>query len=87
VLSGILLDESGKGADYQRVLAALSHDRVDALVVSDDPENFTNRSIIVELAETDVVFAEKLVVSLHLLSCKGSNEAAGHHLIGGVAGG
>ena len=52
VLSGLLLDESGKGADYQRVLAALSHDRVDALVVSDDPENFTNRSILVELAET-----------------------------------
>jgi len=30
----------------------MSHDRVGALVVSNDPENFTNRKVIVELAES-----------------------------------
>jgi len=39
-------------ADYRPAFAALSQHRVEALVVSDDPENFTNRSVIVQLAQT-----------------------------------
>src|SRR5215510_12515688 len=51
-ISGSALDESGREADYRRAFAGMSHDRVGALVVSDEPENFTNRKVIVELAES-----------------------------------
>ena len=51
-VSGSALDEPGREADYRRAFAGMSHDRVGALVVSDEPENFTNRKVIVELAES-----------------------------------
>jgi putative ABC transport system substrate-binding protein len=37
--------------EYRRVFAAMSQDRLDGLMLSDGPDNFTNRRIIVELAE------------------------------------
>jgi putative ABC transport system substrate-binding protein len=37
--------------EYQRVFAALAQEGADGLVVSDSPENFTYRTLIVELAE------------------------------------
>jgi putative ABC transport system substrate-binding protein len=38
-------------AEYRRVFAAMSLDRLDALIVSAAEESFTNRRVIVELAE------------------------------------
>src|SRR5882757_11415285 len=37
-------------AEYQRVFRSMEQDRTDAFMVSDEPENFTNRDTIVELA-------------------------------------
>ena len=37
-------------AEYQRVFRSMEQDRADALMVSDEGENFTNRATIVELA-------------------------------------
>jgi putative ABC transport system substrate-binding protein len=37
-------------AEYQRVFRSMEQDRADAFMVSDEPENFTNRETIVELA-------------------------------------
>jgi putative tryptophan/tyrosine transport system substrate-binding protein len=37
-------------AEYQRVFRSMEQDRADALMVSDEAENFTNRATIVELA-------------------------------------
>ena len=37
-------------AEYQRVFRSMEQDRADAFMVSDEPENFTNRDTIVELA-------------------------------------
>jgi len=37
-------------AEYQRVFRSMEQDRADALMVSDETENFTNRTTIVELA-------------------------------------
>jgi putative ABC transport system substrate-binding protein len=38
-------------AEYQRVFEAMTQEHADALVVSDQPEHFTNRRLIMELAE------------------------------------
>ena len=45
-----LLDSDINEAAYQRVFNAMGQDRVDALVVADQPENFTFRRLLVELA-------------------------------------
>jgi putative ABC transport system substrate-binding protein len=45
-----LLDSDINEAAYQRVFNAMGQDRVDALVVADQPENFTYRRLLVELA-------------------------------------
>jgi putative tryptophan/tyrosine transport system substrate-binding protein len=45
-----LLDSNINEAAYQRVFNAMGQDRVDALVVADQPENFTYRRLLVELA-------------------------------------
>jgi putative ABC transport system substrate-binding protein len=37
-------------AEYQRVFRSMEQDRADALMISDESENFTNRATIVELA-------------------------------------
>ena len=37
-------------AEYQRVFRSMEQDRADALLVSDETENLTNRATIVELA-------------------------------------
>jgi putative ABC transport system substrate-binding protein len=50
-LVGAAVDEPMHDADYRRAFAAMSQDRVQALVVRDEPENLTNRRVIVELAE------------------------------------
>jgi putative tryptophan/tyrosine transport system substrate-binding protein len=45
-----LLDSDVNEAAYQHVFNAMEQDRVDALVVADQPENFTYRRLVVELA-------------------------------------
>jgi putative tryptophan/tyrosine transport system substrate-binding protein len=45
------LDGALQEAEYRRVFAAMSSDRLDALIVSAAEESFTNRRVIVELAE------------------------------------
>jgi putative ABC transport system substrate-binding protein len=40
-------------AEYQHVFRSMEQDRADALMVSDETENFTNRATIVELAAKD----------------------------------
>ena len=45
-----LLDSDINEAAYQRVFGAMEQDRVDGLVVADQPENFTYRRLLVELA-------------------------------------
>jgi putative ABC transport system substrate-binding protein len=49
--AGSLLDQPMHDAEYRRVIAAMSQERVDAIVVHDATENFTNRRLIVELVE------------------------------------
>ena len=50
-LVGCTLEGSWHEAEYRRLFAALPQgDRLTALVVSAEPENFTNRALIVELA-------------------------------------
>jgi len=38
-------------AEYQRLFASMAQESVDAILVSDNPENFESRRLIVELAE------------------------------------
>jgi putative tryptophan/tyrosine transport system substrate-binding protein len=45
------LDGTLQEAEYRRVFAAMSRDHLDALIVSDAPENNANRRVIVKLAE------------------------------------
>jgi putative tryptophan/tyrosine transport system substrate-binding protein len=48
-LSPVMLSAFDK-AEYQRVFRSMEQDRADAFMVSDEPENSTNRKTIVELA-------------------------------------
>jgi putative ABC transport system substrate-binding protein len=50
-VSDFLLEESRHEADYRRLFATISRGLVDGVVVSDEPENYTNRGVIVELVE------------------------------------
>lgn len=50
-LSGCVLEGPSQEAGYHHVFAAIQQDRLDGLVVHDQAENFTNRKIIVELAQ------------------------------------
>jgi putative ABC transport system substrate-binding protein len=45
------LESPADEQEYKRVFAALAQEGADALVVSDAPENFTYRTLIIELAE------------------------------------
>ena len=45
------LEGTIQGAEYQRVFEAMTREHADALIVSDQAEHFTNRRLIVELAE------------------------------------
>jgi putative tryptophan/tyrosine transport system substrate-binding protein len=49
-ITGALLDGTIDESQYQRVFTAMEQDRVDALIVSDQPENITYRQLIVDLA-------------------------------------
>jgi putative ABC transport system substrate-binding protein len=49
-LLGPPLDAPYQEGEYRRVLAAMAQEGVDALIVTHQPENFTNRRLIVELA-------------------------------------
>ena len=49
-LKAALLDSAFNEAEYRRVFRSMEQDRADALMVSDEPENFTYRATIVELA-------------------------------------
>jgi putative tryptophan/tyrosine transport system substrate-binding protein len=50
-LVGALLDVPMQEAEYRRVFAAMSQERVDAIVVDDQFENLKRRRLIVELVE------------------------------------
>jgi putative ABC transport system substrate-binding protein len=49
-LKSVLLGSAFNEAEYQRVFRSMEQDRADALMVSDEAENLTNRATIVELA-------------------------------------
>jgi putative ABC transport system substrate-binding protein len=49
-LKGALLESAFNEAEYQRVFTSMEHDRADALMVSEEAEQITNRATIVELA-------------------------------------
>jgi len=49
-LKAALLESAFKEAEYQRVFTSMEHDRADALMVSEEAEQITNRATIVELA-------------------------------------
>jgi putative ABC transport system substrate-binding protein len=48
-LVGCTLNGALQETDYRRAFAAMPHDRLDALVVGSDSENFTSRKLIVGL--------------------------------------
>ena len=50
-LVGALLDSPIQESEYRRAFAALAQERVDALIVSDMPENAAYRRTIIDLAE------------------------------------
>jgi ABC-type uncharacterized transport system substrate-binding protein len=50
-LIGPPLEVPLKEAEYRRVFAAMTQEGADALLVSENTENFTNERLIVELAE------------------------------------
>jgi putative ABC transport system substrate-binding protein len=50
-LVGAPLDSPIQEPEYRRVFAAMAKEHVDALLVSDVPDNFTHRRLIVELVE------------------------------------
>ena len=49
-LKAALLGSAFNEAEYQRVFRSMEQDRADALMVSDESENLTNRATIIELA-------------------------------------
>jgi putative ABC transport system substrate-binding protein len=49
-LSPAVLGTAFNEAEYQRIFASLEQDRADALMVSEEPEHFTYRATIIELA-------------------------------------
>jgi putative ABC transport system substrate-binding protein len=49
-LSPAVLGTAFNEAEYRRIFTSLEQDRTDALVVSEEPEHFTYRALIVELA-------------------------------------
>jgi ABC-type uncharacterized transport system substrate-binding protein len=49
-LKAALLGSAFNEAEYQRVFISMEQDRADALMVSDEAENFTYRATIIELA-------------------------------------
>jgi putative ABC transport system substrate-binding protein len=50
-LAGPPLDQPIDEAEYRRVFAALAQDGAQGVIVGDEPENVTNRRLIVELVE------------------------------------
>jgi len=50
---GALLDGSINEPEYRRVFAAMLQERVDAVIVNDSAENYTNQRLITKLAESD----------------------------------
>jgi putative ABC transport system substrate-binding protein len=51
-LSGPPLEHPIQETEYRRVLGAMAQEQVNGLIVSDGPDNFTYRRLIVRLAET-----------------------------------
>ena len=49
-LVGSLVDEPMHEVEYRRAFASISQEGVDAILVSTDPDNFSSRRLIVELA-------------------------------------
>ena len=52
-LKAALLESAFNEAEYQRVFKSMEHDRADALMVSEEVEQITNRATILELAAKD----------------------------------
>jgi putative ABC transport system substrate-binding protein len=51
-LFGPPLESPIQESEYRRVLATMSHERLDGLIVSDTSDNFTHRRLIINLVET-----------------------------------
>jgi putative ABC transport system substrate-binding protein len=49
---GALLDGAIDEREYRRVFAAMAQERVDAVIVNDSAENYTNQRLITKLAES-----------------------------------
>ncbi len=52
-LLGPLVDYPAQPPEYRRAFAAMAQAHADALIVSDAPENLTNRQLVVELVEAN----------------------------------
>jgi putative tryptophan/tyrosine transport system substrate-binding protein len=50
-LAGPPLDAPFAAAEYRRVLTAMTQEGIEALIVGDQQDNYTNRQLIIELAE------------------------------------
>jgi putative ABC transport system substrate-binding protein len=74
--------------EYRRVFTALVEDRADAVIVSDDAINITNRKLIVELAEKNrlpAIYAFRTFVEAGGLISYGSDQLEHGRLIAEIA--
>ena len=77
-LKAALLDSAFNEAEYQRVFTSMEQDRADALMVSEEVEQITNRATIVELAAKDripTMYANREFVEVGGLMAYGSDLA------------
>jgi putative ABC transport system substrate-binding protein len=80
-LVGCILNGALQESDYRHAFAAMPQDRLDALVVSSDPENFANRELIVELvakAKLPAIFPYSEFVQAGGLMAYGADVADTH---------
>jgi putative ABC transport system substrate-binding protein len=74
-LIGALLDGTIDEREYRRVFAVMAQERVDALMVSDTAENYTNQRLITKLAENarlPAIYPDRSFVELGGLMAYGS---------------
>jgi putative ABC transport system substrate-binding protein len=74
--------------EYRRVFAALVNDQADAIIVSEDLENITNRKLIVELAEKNrlpAIYALKVFVEAGGLMSYGSDQSEHGRMVVDIA--
>jgi len=74
--------------EYRRVFAALVKDQADAIIVSEDLENLTNRKLIADLADKNrlpAIYALKVFVEAGGLMSYGSDQSEHGRLIADIA--